>query len=186
MNNNFSAQNISTTSKSFTFNSFYLPPCPNYLTIRPATRDDLSALYGLVDTIDEFNKEEKQVACEVLSEALTKQDSTYQVIVAYHVDVLSGYIGFGRTPMTCASYDIYWLAVQKNYRGQKIASYLLSRCESILLQAQAHVVRIETSNRVGYEGTIKFYLNHGYTHISTICGFYGPDDDLISMIKYCS
>jgi len=130
------------------------------------------------------------VACAIeLLEAVLDppEDNIYEArIVVDGADVPVCYACFGRTPMTDATYDLYWLVTAAAARGRGLGRDLLSAVESELQQRGARTVRIETSSLEGQGGALRFYDRAGYTVAGRIEDFYRPGDDLITLVKRLS
>jgi len=93
------------------------------------------------------------------------------------------YACFGRTPMTDASYDLYWLITAAERRGQGLGASLLADVEQELRGRGGRTVRIETSSLEGQGGADRFYRRVGYREVGRIEDFYRPGDDLITLAK---
>jgi len=132
-------------------------------------------------------------AIELLDDALAQaDDNTYEVLVAVEeggdaqdagVGVPIGYACFGATPMTDASFDLYWLVVAEEARGRGIGRGLLAAVEANVRARGGARVRIETSSLEGQGGAARFYAASGYERAGSIGDFYRPGDDLITFLK---
>ena len=80
-------------------------------TIRVLRPDDRPYLVEALRSGRTFTEEEVGVALELIDNALDNGQHDYAVRVA-DLDgrPAAGYICFGRTPMTSATYDLYWIA----------------------------------------------------------------------------
>ena len=127
---------------------------------------------------------------ELVDAALAKAESnTYEVLVAgapaggaRGPDVL-GYVCFGATPMTDATFDLYWIVVDPMERGRGVGTALLAATEEALRLRRARTLRIETSSQEGQGGAARFYVRHGYAEVGRIADFYRPGDDLLTFAK---
>jgi ribosomal protein S18 acetylase RimI-like enzyme len=130
------------------------------------------------------------VACAIeLLEAVLDppEGNTYEArVVVDGADIPVCYACFGRTPMTDATYDLYWLVTAAAARGRGHGRDLLAAVESELAQRGARTIRIETSSLEGQGGALRFYERSGYTVAGRIADFYRPGDDLITLIKRLS
>lgn len=148
--------------------------------------------------IDTFTDEERGVALELIDDAIADtlgrpQQSGYQCIVAVEAgsdpeaaadtERCVGYLSYGRTPMTESTYDLYWVAVDPDCRGQGIGRKLCQAFEETCRAADGGLVRVETSSQEAYGGTLRFYLDTGYIEGGRLPGFYKPGDDLVILYK---
>ena len=96
------------------------------------------------------------------------------------------YACFGRTPMTLATYDLYWMVTDARSRGQGHGRALLTGLEDELKTRGAVTIRVETSSLEGQGGALRFYEQSGYQLAGRIADFYRPGDDLLTLCKRLS
>jgi GNAT superfamily N-acetyltransferase len=130
----------------------------------------------------EFKPSEVSVAEEVIDSYLHNPDS-YNIFTAGAYTDIAGFICYGLTPLTEATWDIYWLVVSPDKRGQGAGSALMTFAEEKIKKGGGRLVIIETSAKPGYEKTRHFYLKHEYEIVCRIADFYAPDDDKIILQK---
>jgi ribosomal protein S18 acetylase RimI-like enzyme len=132
----------------------------------------------------EFKPFEYKVAKEVLDDTLKDdENSGYLILVAVENHQILGYICYGPSPLTNGTWDIYWEAVARNWRGQGVGSKLMKAAEKEIKKARGRMSLIETSSTPAYEKTRRFYLNHGYKEIARVPDFYEPGDDKVILQK---
>ncbi|RJO70562.1 MAG: N-acetyltransferase [Myxococcales bacterium] len=156
--------------------------------LRPILPLDRDPLAHLVRRIENFNTSEVDIALELIDEAVQKKDqSSYKIIVALEPEGeeerILGYICFGKTPMTEHTYDLYWIAVDPERRGRGVGNQLLKAMEESLRHNGGRTIRVETSSRETYDGTLEFYTNTGFIMVGRIPKFYQENDDLIILCK---
>jgi len=128
-----------------------------------------------------------EVAEELIDSYLgAPSGSGYHVLVAEADSTVEGYICYGPTPLTQATWDVYWMAVARDRQGQGIGSALLKSAEKEIREDQGRLVIIETSSTPLYEKTRRFHLGEGYEAICHIPDFYAPGDDKLIMQKRLS
>jgi ribosomal protein S18 acetylase RimI-like enzyme len=127
---------------------------------------------------------------ELVDEALGKADTTYEVLVAVDdrdplapTDQVRGYVCFGATPMTEATFDLYWIVVDAAARGRGVGSLLLGATETELRRRDVRTLRIETSSLEGQGGAAAFYRRNAYEQVGQIDDFYRAGDDLLTFAK---
>ncbi len=150
-------------------------------TVQP---DDRNRVRAIVASTGVFSPVEIKVAVELLDERLEKgPPSGYHFIFAEQADSTLGYACYGPIALTAASYDLYWIAVDKTCQGQKIGQLLLAKSEELIRAAGGRQIYIETSNRAQYSPTRKFYLRCGYRQEALLKDFYAPGDDKVIYVK---
>lgn len=156
------------------------------MPIRYFQKQDLESLVEIVKATDVFREEEVAVARELMEIVAEEKDQKDYVIGTYadENDVPRGYYCIGQTPMTNATYDLYWIAVDPQMHGKGIGKALLQHCEEHIRQHGGRLVIAETSSTAKYDKTRSFYEHNQYTEASRIKQYYAPDDDLVVYIKY--
>jgi ribosomal protein S18 acetylase RimI-like enzyme len=154
------------------------------IKVRPMTVRDKPAVMAMLQDMPEFNKDEVAVAEEVVDDYLRESTkSGYHVFIAELDLAIAGYICYGPTPLTEATWDIYWLAVAPNQQRKGIGKHLLTLAEANIEKAGGRITIIETSSRPEYEATGRFYKTQGYELACRIADFYAPGDAKLILIK---
>jgi GNAT superfamily N-acetyltransferase len=124
-------------------------------------------------------------ALELLAAVLDPPEgNTYEArILVDETDQPLAYGCFGLTPMTDATYDLYWLVTSAERRGQGLGATLLARIEGELRERGGRTIRVETSSLEGQGGARRFYLRAGYQEVGLVPDFYRPGDDLVTLAK---
>jgi ribosomal protein S18 acetylase RimI-like enzyme len=124
-------------------------------------------------------------AIELLEAVLAPPEgNTYEArILVDEGDVPLSYACFGRTPMTEATVDLYWMVTAARARGQGHGRQLLQGLEAELAERRVLTLRVETSSLEGQGGALRFYERAGYHVAGRIPDFYRPGDDLITLCK---
>ena len=127
------------------------------------------------------------VAEEVIDSYLhDPHGSGYHVFVAEDDSAVVGYICYGPAPLTEGTWDIYWMAVDRERQGQGTGSALMEKAEEEIKRSGGRMVVIETSSTPAYEGARRFYLSHSYELIARIPDFYALGDDKLILQKRLS
>jgi len=139
----------------------------------------------ILQNTPEFKPSEVAVAEELIDNCLRDPcHSGYYTLVAEAGSAsVVGYICYGPTPLTDGTWDIYWMAVAREKRGQGTGSALVGAAEKEIAKAEGRLGIIETSSMVTYEKARRFYLSHGYEVIGCIPNFYAPGDDKLILQK---
>jgi GNAT superfamily N-acetyltransferase len=153
----------------------------NTITFRYEPRpDDCPAVREIVASTGLFSHEEVDVAVELVEERLAKgPPSGYHFVFAESEGITLGYTCYGPICLTKASYDLFWIAVDKANQGKNIGKILLEKSEEMIHAAGGRQVYIETSNRGQYASTRGFYLHCGYREAAVLKDFYDLGDDKV-------
>jgi ribosomal protein S18 acetylase RimI-like enzyme len=142
--------------------------------------DDRDAVRRLVESTGVFSPVEVDVAIELVDDRLNRgRESDYHFVMAELDGRVVGYTCYGAVPLTAASFDLYWIAVDKSLQGRKIGQSLLARTEELIRELGGRQVYIETSNRSQYSPTRGFYLRAGYEQAALLRDFYATGDDKV-------
>ena len=141
------------------------------------SKNDEKNIEDIVSSSGFFYSDEIDLAVELVTERLQKGlSSGYYFIFAEIENQTIGYTCFGPIPATRSSYDLYWIAVHKNWRGKGIGKILLERSEDEIFRLGGKRIYIETSGRALYAPTRSFYLACGYKEEAVLLDFYAPGD----------
>jgi D-alanine-D-alanine ligase len=149
-----------------------------------ARPEDRETIRRLVESTGVFSQVEIDVAVELVDDRLQYgSKSEYHFLFAEEGGRTVGYTCYGPIPLTAASFDLYWIAVDKTMHGRKVGRLLLERTEELIHEAGGRHVYIETSNRDHYAPTRGFYLRCGYVQEALLKDFYAPGDDKVIYAK---
>ena len=149
---------------------------------------DRSGVFRILENAGNFTPEEVGTALELIDEWLELgEHSGYLTYVLESVtegesEVL-GYACFGPTPLTDATFDLYWIAVDKSKHRGGVGKRLLKFAEDEVTRRGGKLLLIETSSQETYGGTIAFYEKTGYELVGKIKEYYKPGDDKLIFVK---
>lgn len=142
------------------------------------TPKDIENVRGIVESTSFFQIHEIPVAVELVEERLAKGlESGYHFIFAEIEGKTIAYACYGEIPCTKGSYDLYWIATHNEHRGKGIGKKLMKEIENQIKSIGGRVIYIETSSKVQYEPTRKFYENYGCELEAVLKDFYNIGDD---------
>ncbi len=131
-----------------------------------------------------FRADEIEVAVELVQERLAKGlASGYHFLFADLEGETVGYTCYGPIACTMHSYDLFWIAVHENMRGQGLGKHLLGATEARIARLGGKRIYIETSTLPQYEPTRCFYLACGYKPAGVLDDFYAPGDGKLILVK---
>jgi ribosomal protein S18 acetylase RimI-like enzyme len=144
-----------------------------------------SSLIKIINKIDHFTDEEKNIAIELIDESLNNPDNEYYNIFVYIVEQsIQGYYCIGKRSLTDGVYDLYWIVVEPDSQGQGIGQKLLEHAEIFAKERDGRWLLIETSSQEKYTYIRNFYLRNKYTIVAQINDFYKKHDNLVIFGKY--
>jgi ribosomal protein S18 acetylase RimI-like enzyme len=144
---------------------------------------DLIAVGKTVRSSGYFSEVEIETAVELVEEALLDgQFSPYLFLFAEFEQALVGYCCFGQIPLTDSSYDVYWIAVNEEWRSRGVGSEIMRRTEEEIVRLGGSRIYVDTSGRAQYGPTRKFYQARGYLLEAVLKDFYAAGDD---KLIYC-
>jgi len=155
------------------------------MRIRPLNLQDKNNIRLVLCQGDTFNESEVQVAMELVDEVL-KNPATRDYLIytaVYPDEVFAGYICFGPIPMTAYCYDLYWIAVDRQFSKKGVGSRLVDFMETAVRQNNGKHIYVDTSSSSPYAPARAFYEKHGYRPVCTLNDFFKNGDHKIIFKK---
>lgn len=154
--------------------------------IRSLKKNDVRSIRKILIDTNHFNDEEINVALELIDIYIRDKNQKDYLVYVHEPNEknITGYICYGKRPLTEGTYDLYWIAVNPEYHGKGIGSKLVQFMEDYLSQRNANLILIETSGKDSYENERRFYEKNGYLIQTVIKDFYRANDDLYIYHKY--
>jgi D-alanine-D-alanine ligase len=153
------------------------------LAVRPTVPADRERIVALLQDTGFFRPSELTVAREVLDDGLEGRDPDYLSLTAILDGNPVGWVSYGPVPGTVGTYDIYWLAVDRQVQGKGIGRRLLAAAETDIRAHGGLRAVIETAGQSLYGGTRSFYLKAGYTEAARLTDFYDAGDDKVVYLR---
>jgi D-alanine-D-alanine ligase len=148
------------------------------------TEADKRSVRDIVESTGFFRADEVKVAVELVDERLAKGvASGYHFLFAEVDGRTVGYACFGPIACTVHSYDEFWIAVHRDYRGLGVGRRLQEMTERRVAQLGGKRIYIETSSRDQYEPTRAFYRACGYRVEAVLNDFYDSGDGKVVLLK---
>ncbi len=153
--------------------------------IRKIKQADAGEIENILKKIPIFNKEEIDVAMELVKVAITVPAQTdYNIFVYEEEGKILGYHCTGKRPLTDAVYDLYWIVSDPGSGIKGIGKSLLDHAEDFVKKNNGRWLLAETSSKDSYSKTRSFYLRNNYSIIAEINNFYKVGDSLMVFGKY--
>jgi len=162
-----------------------LPMTANKLNYRQQILpSDPEAISRIVQSSGFFSTEEIALARELAEEKLAQGNAcSYQFLFAENKDNVRGYTCFGLIPATAGSYDLYWIAIDEQFRSQGSGKELMLKTQHIIRSMGGRLIYVETSSRDQYKPTHSFYESCGYRQEAFLKDFYATGDSKIIYVK---
>lgn len=145
---------------------------------------DAEAIEKITRETKFFTEEETLIARELVEERLVKGiKSGYLFNIMESENEIVAYSCFGEIPCSYISYDLYWIVVRNDLRGNGIGAYLLKKSEEYIKKLGGYQVYLDTSSKDQYLPTRNFYKKNGYQEAAIFKDFYDFKDDKIIFNK---
>jgi len=145
---------------------------------------DVEAIGALVGRSGVFSSAEVEIAVEVAAAVLSAgAASGYHFLLCDGPSSLAGYTAFGPIPATAASWDLYWIAVERSDRRAGLGGRLLAASEARAAVLGCRRLYVDTSGRADYAPARAFYERQGYRRAATLEDFYAPGDPKVIYLK---
>ncbi|MBK8945572.1 MAG: GNAT family N-acetyltransferase [Ignavibacteriae bacterium] len=149
----------------------------NYVLRNTAKKKDIENIREIVSSTGFFSNDEVDIAVELVEERLSKGiESGYYFLFLEMDGKTVGYSCFGPIPATKFSFDLYWIAVHKDFQSLGLGKILLVESEKVISNLGGNRIYVETSGREQYISTRKFYLACNYKEEAVLQDFYAPGD----------
>jgi ribosomal protein S18 acetylase RimI-like enzyme len=151
----------------------------------PPLPADIDAVERLVAATGFFRPSEVAIARELVEDRLARgpEASGYHFVLADDARGLAGYVCFGPIDGTEGSFDLYWIAVRPDRRGEGLGRALLAAAEARIAARGGRRIYIETSTTEPYAPTRAFYAACGYRLEAVLPDFYAPGDGKAFYVK---
>ncbi len=125
-----------------------------------------------------FTDEEVRVALEMAG-----APDDYELFSGEVDGKVRGFACAGRTPLTTATWHLYWIAVHPGEQGTGLGRAIQAHVEDVVKARGGERIVLETSGRSDYARACRFYGAAGYQEVGRIEGYYRPGDDCIVFCK---
>jgi ribosomal protein S18 acetylase RimI-like enzyme len=153
--------------------------------ISTAKPGDGDGILRITATAGVFSKEEVDCVSELWDEYLQNgsEKTGYSFIVMKEGENVLGYACFGPRALTDGTYDLYWIATDRNIKRRGVGRTLMEQSEKDVAAMGGRLLVVETSGKAEYAPTRAFYEGIGYNKEAVITDFYADGDDLVIYTK---
>ena len=153
--------------------------------ISTAKPGDGDGILRITATAGVFSKEEVDCVAELWDEYLRNgsEKTGYFFIVMKEEGNVLGYACYGPRALTDSTYDLYWIAADRNVKRRGVGRALMEQSEKDMVALGGRLLVVETSGKAEYAPTRAFYEGIGYNKEAVIADFYANGDDLVVYTK---
>lgn len=145
---------------------------------------DMLSIRKVVESTGFFTEQEVEVAIELVEDRISRiEDSDYQFLVVEVDGKVVGYSCYGWISVTEANYDLYWIVVDNNQRGNGLGQYLMEETEARIRKLGGARLYAETSGQEKYAPTQRYYEKCGFYKEAVVKDFYRQGDDKLIYTK---
>jgi ribosomal protein S18 acetylase RimI-like enzyme len=143
-------------------------------------REDQEIIRRLCASSAFFSPEEIEIAVSLLDERLEKGESSgYHFLFLQYEDEVLGYACFGPVAGTEGTWDLYWMAIEEQYRGHGWGEQLHEEVGKRIRASGGKRIYIWTSSRDQYLPTRRFWERLDYVKEATLRNYYRDGEHLI-------
>ncbi len=139
---------------------------------------DIQTVTEILKSTGFFRVSEVDVAIELIEDRLKNGEGCGYQFCFLELDGRSVAYGcYGEIPCTIKNYELYWLAVDNNFRGRGLGTMLLEKIEADIKIHGGRGIYINTSNKELFTPTVAFYKKCGYQQVALFNDFYDIGDN---------
>jgi GNAT superfamily N-acetyltransferase len=150
------------------------------LIIRKIIKNDLQKLKEIIDSNELFPSD---LLDEMSSDFFTNELSLDVWLTAELQDNPIAVAYFAPERMTVGTYNLYLIAIQKEFQGKGYGKEIMNFIEQYLKELNGRILIVETSGLPEFELTRKFYDECNYERAAVIKEFYQEGEDKVIFWK---
>jgi ribosomal protein S18 acetylase RimI-like enzyme len=150
------------------------------LKIRKITKNDLQKLKEIIDSNELFPSD---LLDEMSNDFFNNEWSLDVWLTAEIEDNPIAVVYFAPERMTVGTYNLYLIAIQKEFQGKGFGKEIMIVVEQYLKELNGRILIVETSGLPEFELTRKFYDKCNYTRMALIKEFYQEGEDKVVFWK---
>jgi len=151
------------------------------LTVCPSTWEDRAAIYDILIRSEIFGKVDADCVDEMFVETWGKRRDdadNYHWLSCWLDGRVAGFACYGIESLTQGTWDLFWVCVLPEARGQGVGRALLIDAEANAHKENGRVMVIYTSSTSKYTAARRLYENAGFTRTAVVPDYYSDGDDL--------
>ena len=154
------------------------------IALRALRAGDRIEIARILESTAAFQPHEVAIGLELVDESLDPGPSTdYGWFLAEREGRVVGFACYGPVPLTTGTFDLYWIAVERESQGTGVARALDDAVTGAVREQGGRWLLAETSSTAPYHAARAFYENRGYRLVGRIEDFYRVGDDRLTFGK---
>ena len=146
--------------------------------VRALSPEDHDAVREILVACAIFTDEEVRIAVEMAG-----APDDYASFAAEVAGKVRGFVCISPTPLTAATWHLYWIGVHPAAQGTGVGRALQAHAEHVVREQGGERLVLETSGRPDYARARRFYEEAGYEVVGRIEDFYKPGDPCVILCK---
>jgi len=140
--------------------------------------EDIKHIEKILRSSGFFYDFEIEIALGLASDSagLGSEESGYSWMKIINDGEMVGFANYVKNSFSIHSWELYWIAVDQNFRNRRFGSTLLSAVEEDIRNSGGKILWLDTSGRPLYAPTESFYRENGYKLAASLPDFYAPGD----------
>lgn len=149
------------------------------IVVRPMRLDDRASVWDILMTSGVFGETDAVCVDEMILETwdAPKADS-YKWLACCQGERMIGFVCYGTESLTQDTWDLFWICVRPEARGQGAGRALMAEAEAQARAANGRVMVIYTSSTPTYAPARRLYEGAGFTRQAVVPDYYRDGDDL--------
>lgn len=153
------------------------------------TKADLGTIREMLSATGFFEEapDEIDVAIELADSAIAKGNTgDYLFFFAENDSVVKGYVCYGKSACTLATWELYWICTDPKYQGEGVGKKMINELLNRIMAQGGKKLVVQTAGRAQYLPTQKFYESLGFELEGRLKDYYVEGDDALIYSKFLS
>jgi ribosomal protein S18 acetylase RimI-like enzyme len=149
------------------------------LDIRAAELADAWVIGDLMRRCEVFGPAERDCVDEMFRETwAAPRPDNYRWLIGWRDGQPAGFACYGLESLTRDTWDLFWICVAPEARGQGVGQALLARAERQARQEDGRLMVIYTASTPAYAPARRLYERCGFVRVATVPDYYADGDHL--------
>jgi ribosomal protein S18 acetylase RimI-like enzyme len=150
-----------------------------HIVVRPMQMDDRASVWDILMTSGVFGETDAVCVDEMIMETWdTPRVDGYKWLACCQDERMIGFACYGTESLTQDTWDLFWICVRPEARGNGAGRALMAEVEAQVRAANGRVMVIYTSSTPTYAPARRLYEGAGFTRQAIVPDYYRDGDDL--------